>query len=565
MYAIATLVLNSLDSGVSDSSSRPGSTERNITTTRNGLNDFDWIFSKEIGYLELYELSESLSYLSQRELVALIKKSSTQPPSTRIYTIQEILIEFLVQISPENAVSCLTEFAEHRKRALLPVVFTSWSATNIKSALSAAAELPLTDRKFVIKNIIAVHSDLTYEDLSTLATSLRLNSELVAWSQEFEMYEVLDQEPARALDLLANDEIDDVEQVDSFLQVVEKWFEYEGFDIIPQIESASLDEGLWTKLFEYIVDQDRLAALDFLKGDVERTTRTGLGYRLISSWVEEDVEAAFQALQNLPRSRFRSSMFTTLVIEWGRKDPNTVLDRLMEIPRKHRSDAISTVANELAKDNPKSTLDRILSTSAIPGTNVNLAIPDFVKTWAADAPKRALEWVQTYTPENSNERIELFRAVLPQYALVEPTRAMTVAVEEYRSDQIGRSLESSVIFSLLSADRVDTAIELLDQVRDEIRGSETINVGAELAKKGRMDDVLALGTSVSSEEKLNYFYWVAARMTDYDQASDILELISRIPTVELQSDVVERIFSQRYGLSAFTAKQIETLKSYISK
>ena len=142
---------------------------------------------------------------------------------------------------------------------------------------------------------------------------------------------------------------------------------------------------------------------------------------------------------------------------------------------------------------------------------------------------------------------------------------MTVAVEEYRSDQIGRSLESSVIFSLLSADRVDTAIELLDQVRDEIRGSETINVGAELAKKGRMDDVLALSTSVSSEEKLNYFYWVAARMTDYDQASDILELISRIPTVELQSDVVERIFSQRYGLSAFTAKQIETLKSYISK
>ena len=76
---------------------------------------------------------------------------------------------------------------------------------------------------------------------------------------------------------------------------------------------------------------------------------------------------------------------------------------------------------------------------------------------------------------------------------------------------------------------------------------------------------MALGVSVPAEEKSDYFYWLASRLTIYNRASAILELISKIPTVELQSDVVERMLSQGFGESDFTSDQLETLRSYVSE
>ena len=142
---------------------------------------------------------------------------------------------------------------------------------------------------------------------------------------------------------------------------------------------------------------------------------------------------------------------------------------------------------------------------------------------------------------------------------------MAVAVEEFRSDDSGFDLQSWVLRALISHNRLDTAMELLDQVRDEIRPSERVNVGAELVKQERMDDALALADSVPEEEKSNYLYWVAARLTIYDRASDVLDLIARIPTAELQSAVAERLLSSGGVESDFTTEQLETLRSFASE
>lgn len=257
-------------------------------------------------------------------------------------------------------------------------------------------------------------------------------------------------------------------------------------------------------------------------------------------------------------------MMQSLIYGWSPIDPNAVLERLMEIPRMYRTDVVSLAAGALAADDYEGVLDRVLSFRSVPGTNVDLAIENVVRTWSREEPERALEWVQINVADRSPRRSKLLNEVLPNYALIEPEQAMTIAVQEFNPDSLYSNLESRVISSLLYADRLDTAKELLDQVRDEIRALESVNVALEFAKNNRIDEVIALSSSVSAEEKADYFYWLVVRLTIVDRSSEIMEVVSKIPTSKLQSDVVNRMLSGGYGESNFTSDQLTTLRSYVS-
>ena len=489
VYAITIRTFSSLKSVEGPSS--PTTESAHSKSTKN---EIDRVFSIELTEPNLLKLTEYLSTLNQRNLKDLIEKSSKHSWNPRLYTIQEILVEFLVQISPEEAVASLAGFTDHKRHAFLRVVFAHWSTTNLERALSAALALPRTDQRLILDTIFREHNSLSSEDLSLLSSRLNFESEFVEWQREVDTYEILDEEPARAFDFLTNDEIDDIQQVDLYRQTVNEWFKLEGLNIIPQIGNADLRGGLWGELFDYVTGKDRPAALDFLIGDDEQISRPGLVSHLLDRWGEDDPKEAFRAVQDLPKSQFRNSVSRSLIFDWGQRDPNAVLERLMEIPRMHRSDAVSAAAAALANVNPEDALERVLSFSSVPGTNVDVAIQSVVRIWATDEPTRALEWIQINAKVGSTSRKTLIRSVIGKYALVEPTKAMTIAVEEFKSDQSGDRLDSYVIRSLLSADRINTAIELLQQVQNDSRTLETVNVGVELAKKNRMDEVWHLAS-----------------------------------------------------------------------
>ena len=535
------------------------------TDSTNLSKRFDRIFSDELSLSDFVGLTKSLSTLDQHDLMKLIKKSSTQPRNTRLYTVQEMLVEFLVHISPEEAIESLADFDEHRRLVLLRVVFAYWSKTNLEQALSAATELPQSEQHSVLRAIFAEQNNLYGEQLLSLSRRLNLESELEAWQRELETYVVLDQEPAKAFDLLSNDEVDDTLQLDLYRQIVDKWYQLDGLNIISQIGNAGLSEGLRGELFDFVTARDRVAALDYLFGDSEQIAQLWRARDLIGSWVEDNVEEAFQAVQDLPYSQFRNSMMQRLVFDWAETDPDTVLERLMDIPRYHRSSVLSTAAAELAQNNPKDVLNRILSFRSLPGTNIDSATRTIIGNWSNDEPTQSLEWVQTNTKKGSTFRNELLSEVLGDYALEEPEKAMSIAVQEFISDDVYPSLDGTVIRSLLYADRLDTAKELLGQVRDENRLSQTIDVGVEFAKKNRIDDVIALSSSISKESKSDYFYRLTTLLTIYDRASEIMEVISKIPTAEIQADVAKQLLSVGYGDSTFTTEQVETLKSYVSE
>lgn len=560
-YLLLVPVLNNSEASVDSNRAR---SEFSRSRTSEHIAGLDLIFTDGLDPSDLLKLSESLNTLSQHELLELIERTSKKPRTDRLDTIQEMLVEHVAQqMSPKEAITSIAKFSEHRRHVLLQVIFSHWSVENFDEALVALADLPRADRLIAANTIFAVRSDFSSSDLSSEIDRLNFESELAAIKQELKIYEILDQDPSGAFSLLINDEIDNWEQIDLYRQVVEQWYQTDGLSIVLLIDDAPLGGGVFGELFEQISQLDRAAALVFFSS-VEDSRQRGLGYRLIEDWVDEDPESALNAVKSLPKSFFRHSMLRSVATDWAQESPNVVLDRLMEIPRLYRADALSAAATKFAQEDPKDALERIEELRSVPGTYVDRAVESIVKTWSADAPKFALDWVLSFAKEDSNERVELLREVLPKYALVEPQRAMTIAIDEHTSSWVG-NLESIVIRSLLFADRFDTAIELLEPLRDEIKLSEYTYVGVELIEHNRMDDTLALADSIAENDRLDYFYRVASMALISEHSSAVLDMIASLASAELQSDVAKKLLNERGVDGDFTEKQLETLRSFVAE
>lgn len=526
--------------------------------------DVNKLFSVEFSYVDVNKVIETFRSLGPQELRELIEESSSQPWTSGLYTVQQILIECLVQTNPEEAIASISQISGYRRFALLRVIFKNWSKANLEQALTTAADLSQSDRRIAIDAVIGTRRSLSTQAMSQLANRFNLRSEITALEQEIMAYETLDEGPLGAIELLVRDEIDDEQQIELYRHVVETWFQSDGLNIVLMLENTGLDSAVFSELFDQVTQHDRRAALAFFS-DFDEWRRDRFGTQLINNWVRDNEVDAFQAILDLPRSSFRRSMLRTLAYAWGRKDPNAILDRILEIPRTVRDDALSTAALELANDRPKELLDQLSTLRTIPGANVDRAMQSAMRTWSAEAPKLALEWIQNNTEEGTNSRTGLLREVLPNYALIEPEEAMTIAGRETSADYFGSRLQETVINSLLYADRFDTVLELLETERVGFSIYEYANVGSELVKNDRLDDAIALSDSINENERTNYFSWVATGLMIWDRASAVVEMIASLPTSELQSDVAEQLLNERMITEGMTNEQLDSLRAFVSE
>ncbi len=563
-YLAVNWMLDVNSGGLVQTVSDDGKNGSSSSSIESDESELDWIFATEVRHTELHHILTVLKTLNQHQLKDLIAKSSTQTWTPRLYTVQEMLIELLIQVSPREAIASLEQFPEHQRLSLLALVFTHWSATNIEDAISAAVELPQPDLNVALRTIFEQRSDLSTQEFSSLAKNFDFESHSVAWERELAINEILDQDPSRAFESLLEDEVDDRLQIDLYRQIVEEWFQYDGLNILTLLYDAPLSDGVSKALFELVAERDRIAALEFIS-NIDESRRTQIGYWLLDGWIREDREEALQAVLDFSKSSFRNSMLSTVVSQWGREEPNSILDRLLEIPRLYRRDVMTAVAGQFARQDPIQALERIEAFRSVPGANVDHAVEMVLVSWANAAPEAAVKWVLTNTQEGSRKRIEFLSQIIFFYAPIDPEKAMTIAVEEIKPENRWYGLERSVISALLQEEHLDTAVELLNKIQDENMLLNTATmVGAALVEADRMDDTLSLAELVPEAQRINYFFNIATGFL-YDRTSDILDLIERLPSAELQTGVVDRFFNgwtlERY----FNSDQIETLRSYVAE
>ena len=515
---------------------------------------------------DLRKISEGLQTFSTEELFKAISQSASLPYTMGLHTVQEMLCEYLVEKSPTKALESVWLFEEHRRIVLLRIVARHWVRQGLEEAVKIATELRQPYREIAFDTVFAELS-LTDERLSLHRSSKDAEVAAIVARQTHErkIYDTISQDPSTAIDLLLSDDFEDFEQADLFSQAFSELFELEGFDAINKLNVMSYNSEFYDELFIQISAQDRVGMLGYLEG-FSPSERPLFMYPLMEHWVEDDVESALEAIRNLSNPTMRTYAYSTLVSVWGWTRPLEVLNRIQELPREHRSGAVNTAVDILGTTNPDVVQSLFPSLKAIPGAINDENERMFVYSWSTKFPRKALEWVQEHVELNSVQRSRMLNRVLGEYALVQPIKAMEVAITEDPNPARGTlGLAFSVIDSLLQDEQIDTAIGLLDQVPTNTRAWVYATVAEKLVLEDRFDEVISLSEMLPAADKILYFRSVTVGLSSAN-SSDVLTLVANIADASLRSDLVNRILSDEWTTDRhFTEEQLKDLKAFVSE
>ena len=514
----------------------------------------------------LLEISENIQTLSTEELVSALRRSASLPYTRGLFPIQEMLCEYLVENSPSEALQSVWSFEKHRKLALLRIVFNSWADQNLEESFVVATGLGQPYKGIALETLLA-NVSATDEIRSFLQPSDYEEIEKIRAEQSYEseIYKTISQDPRAALNLLLKDDVEDSEQAGLFSQVFTEMFQLEGFDAITELNSLSYDGEFYKELLLEIVKQDRVGTISYLE-KLSREQRSRALYAFMDDWVETDVESALLSVKSISNPNYRAHTYDVLVAAWGNTRPREMLDRLLEIPREHRSTAVSNAVSTLGETNPNEVLRRLSSLKAIPGAFNKHNERTFVYSWSSKNPDQALKWVQENVEPETIQRNWILGRVLSDYAVIQPEEAMAVAITEDPHPARGElGLSYSVIESLVSDDQINAAFDLLDQVPENNRASTFATVAAKLVTKDRLDDVISLADGLPAGDKVVYFRSVADKIS-FNNSSEVLTLVAKIPDAQLRSDVANRILTDTWSIEQYyTDEQSESLRSFVEE
>ena len=523
--------------------------------------------SKDFRTLDLLRISEDLQTFSTDELFKAISMSASLPYTRGLHPVQEMLCEYLVEKSPTKALESLWLFEEHRKIVLLRIVARHWVRQSSEKSVMMAFELRQPYREIALETILA-ELDPTDEMLSLHTSSdddAEFTATLARQIHELKIYESINQDPSTAFDMLLSDDVEDYEQADLFSQALNDLFQLEGFDALKKLNFLSYNSEFYDELFLQIAAQDRVGTLDYLQ-NYSWSERARFMYPLMEHWVDVDVENALEVVRNLSNPTFRASAYSILVSVWGWTRPLEVLNRIQEIPREIRSSAVFNAINTLGTTNPDVVRSLFPSLKAIPGAFNDENERVFVYSWSSKFPLKALEWVQEHVDRNTVQRSRMLNRVLGAYALIQPTKAMEIAISEDPNPARGTlGLAHSVIDSLLRDDQIDTAIGLLDQVPENTRAWVYADVAERLVLEDRFNDVNSLSETLPAADKVLYFRSVTVGLSRTN-SSDVLTLVAKIPDAHLRTDVVNQILNDESSSDRYyTEEQLDTLRSFVAE
>ena len=519
---------------------------------------------KDFSTSDLLKISSNLKTFDDEELRKAFRISASLPFSTSLYLIQEMLSEYLVERSSVNAIASLVWFESHRVEDLLRIMFRHLAHQDLQESVELVAGLKQPYERIAIETMLG-ERELTDDVLSSFRSinKAEIDSVIAERVQEQKIYDSINQDPSTAFELLLTDDVEDSEQAELFSQVLNELFQIEGLDVIKRLNFISDNAEFYDELFVQIAAQDRVGTLNYLE-ELSWVNRSGYLYPLMENWVEEDVDNALNTISALTNKTLRSSAFGILLGEWGRTRPLEVLERLQEIPRQHRSMAVLHIVRTLGASNPDEVLRLLPSLKAMPGAFTHEIERTFVYSWSSTFPAQALAWVQEHIAPESRQRDRMLSRVLSEYALVQPQKAMEVAISEDPNPSRGElGLAHWVIDSLVNNDQLEAAIGLLEQVPKDNRVSTYADVAKKLVLEGQFEVVMSMSEMVPEADRVGYFRSVVQGLSN-SNSSDVLTLVAKIPDAKIRSDVVNRTLEDTWATERyFTEKQLETLRSFV--
>ena len=526
--------------------------------------------AEERPFVRHIQLRTYLEGQDQLQLKHLLDQVTSSKVPQRVTDLQELLVEFIARVDPEIALAELWGFEFDDWPRLIEVVFKEWVTVDLLQAVQASTTLRGIPRQNALKTIIQSVPDSTR--FHEVAKFFELDHEVEKLRAELAVAPFLSQ-PAKVFEMVFADTIDDIEQEDLLRATAESWISKEGADIFPQLLSiikqrfgnSTLENNDSTRLLNALVET--MAASNprhmwSLAIKESGELQSSLTRATLKAWSKVDIQQALIAVEEFEPAESLRTLYSFLISTWTSQDPKTVLNSLHTIRPEHRRRTLSWGIRYLYQIKGAEESIEVLKQLEEQGENVALATEFLCTDWAKQDANAALDWVLSTQSEHENIQSVLLRAVLPEVAALDASRALSVAQQNPSTKGIPPhlTLEVQLVESVAARGQLQVAKNLLESVSQPNLEAAYLSIGKVLLSWNSIDEALSLGQKLPKELQYDYFEWLTLDWL-YTSPETLTTQIAKLPP-DNATIVAQTALKYSHGKSFLTDEEISMLESF---
>lgn len=508
-------------------------------------------------------LVESLQNSNANQLLQLLSQSKSMQAGAWQTEVQNTIIQRLAMLDPIEALAEAGTFSESRQQSLIPIVYWEWSVSNLDQAVDHAQDFDDDLKKRVIESIVLSRTDLSTDQIRTIARNLAHEPIAIKLLREQSGLEAI-KNPQRELKKFLDQNarsLDDLSELQSemFKQLVIARLLRDGVDTFVEIEkslpmSHTQKQGLMFSVGRDLGEINPELALQ-LAVNAGSVGFGGLADFTVRAWAKSDPLTALNAVSALEGPSARRMLQSRIMESWATRDPNELLDASRTMPEHLKVIGQEKALVVIARSSPQKALSFV---GEIADKDVRDRIANGIaSSWARLDSDAALQWIEN--DETLSSRDDLREAVVNTLARINPQLAIATALE-LPPDEFGRGLEASAIRTLILQD-LDMAIELLPLARDNITKSEAYDSVMSALLHSRndfrqaFDLFIQLVEDVGTPEKgLFTLVW--------NRPADLFQSLNELPTEELKKQAARYLLSDHERSDVLTDEQLDYLRKF---
>ncbi|MCY3626776.1 MAG: hypothetical protein OXG88_03945 [Gammaproteobacteria bacterium] len=500
-------------------------------------------------------VAEFLANESQEQLLAVVDRFVDLERDKNSIVFERLLVGELATRSPRDALATVWRFPQDSWNSLVSFVFGEWAVLDLEAAFDAAAKLNWSLRKLAVDAILAEREKLDESEILYKASTLNLSSFVSKRLAKTKALSLADH-PKQAWASLINDGVNDRDQIDLLVQVAKDMYLEDGLGTLEEIYRAySLDFSVMKELISAIAVQDP-AQVSKIVLQTPVKSQEWLAAMVFGTWAEQDPEQALQATNSIRKSSIRRTSINSILTKWSESEPFAVLEQLDSLPDEFRQQAANNAIRNLAQIDIDIALEQLSLLPQKLGNVAEITEIALVEEWVKQDVIGAFEWIDNTTDKGSVKRSRMMQRLLRGYALVDPDKALQIALSESPDDGFWGNLEPFVIEALVRDDRLNRAAELLDKLPEESQLTGYVEVGQAMVLSNRSAEAIELASQLSDEKEVEYFRYLARTWVEFKPVElyNLLETYNSPPTRLAVAQEVLQLYEDGYAMLSKTQK-----------
>ena len=502
-----------------------------------------------------------IEHTSEDELVGLLRESKNIDSDYHRNSIQIAIARKFTGISPDRALAKLRELSGFQQIPFVAGLAREWSSMALADCVTNLETLNPPLRLVALKTILQSQDDLPQHIRHEISQRFGYENFPIELAGEQVAQSLVDS-PDLAWSAIVKDQLVDLYQIDTLVQVAERWALRDGGIVVSHVVTDSPLEYKWTVLRQVVA---AISSIDprgaFEHGNkLPQTERYQLLPVILKVWANDNPADAIAALVALNPNREGFFLKNTLISSLVSSNPRGILANLEQIPEQLQLEAAEKAVSAIVQTAPQEAI-QLLGNLRTMFDDISTISNAMVRRWSLHDPNAALNWVLSEVLESNSKREDMIRKAIEELTPKDPVRAFDVASAQPLGKYGG--LEVRVIRELCKEGKNELAIEFLSRVRSESKLDAAVSIGDSLVRNSDPDRAIKLIGQLPEQNRGRYVSSIAYTWSNSDPLQ-LFDQLSDLPE-EIKSTMARALLSEVRSKPVLTKEQILFSKSLLNE